>query len=153
MSEENVSVDPAPVEDPTTGEVAQIKSFDEAYVRKLRDEAAGYRVKLKEFEDRDKSEFEKQAERLATLEKENTTFRQRDQIKAWAEQIVNGSKVPASALRGSSEEELREHFDQLKSLIPEEVPQKTVVPIDLSGGGKTSVSGADAFAAALEGLI
>lgn len=131
MSDENVQVDP--VMNDSVDEV-EPKTFDEAYVKKLRDEAASYRVRLKEHEDAQKTEAEKLADRIAELEKENSSFRLAEQRAVWAREIVKGSSVPVEALRGESEEELRAHFEQLKSLIPvNEGAPKAVVPIDLSG--------------------
>lgn len=153
MSDENVQVEPVASEAAPVEVESQPRSFDEAYVRKLRDEAASYRVKLKEYEDSQKSEAEKLSERIAELERENGTFKQRDQIASWSAEITEGSHIPASALRGDSEETLREHFEELKSLIPEpNGAPKQVVPIDLSGG-KPGGSPVDAFAAALEGIL
>ena len=154
MSDENTQVDPVVDDAPKVDVVEdQPRSFDEAYVKKLRDEAANYRVKLKEYEDAQKTESEKQAERIAELERENASFKQRDQVAAWAAEITQGSHIPASALRGDTEEALRAHFDELKSLIPEpNGAPKQVVPIDLSGG-KPGSSPVDAFAAALEGIL
>lgn len=141
MSDENTQVEPVEGEAAPVEVESQPKTFDEKYVKQLRDEAASYRVKLKEYEDAQKTESEKQAERIAELERENTAFKRRDQIAAWASEITDGSHIPASALRGDSEEALREHFEELKSLIPDGSGMpKTVVPIDL-GGNSAALNG------------
>lgn len=61
MSEEVVQPDAAVVESTEPAEV-ESKTFSEAYVKQLREEAAGYRVKLKEIEDSEKSELQKATE-------------------------------------------------------------------------------------------
>lgn len=99
------------------------KTFDETYVKKLRDEAASYRVKLKEIEDRDKSEAEKTAERIAELERENARYKQRDQVQEWAKDIARDQPSLAPLLRGSTREELEEHFEQLRSLTTKPTPK------------------------------
>lgn len=104
-------------------EKQETRSFDEAYVKKLRDEAAGYRVKLKEYEDRDKSDAQKSADRIAELEKENAAYKQRDQVQAWAKEVAKDSPELAPLLRGSSREELEEHFAQLSSLAKKPTPK------------------------------
>ena len=113
---------------PETTPSHEDETFSKEYVKKLRDEAAGYRVKLKELEDRDKTEAEKTAERVRELEKENEAFRLEKQRQEWATAITAGSHIPASALRGDTEDDLRTHFDELKSLIPEPTNPRTVIP-------------------------
>lgn len=81
MSEQPNTPEPAENEAPQTPpEGGEAKSFDEAYVKKLRDEAAKYRTEAKanadaakrlaEIEEANKTEAQKQADRLATLERE-----------------------------------------------------------------------------------
>ena len=74
-------------------------------------------ARLAEIEEANKTAEQKQAERVAALEAKVSEYEARDQVTAWASEIVKDSPVPASALRGSTEEELREHFAQLLSLI------------------------------------
>lgn len=124
MSDEQTQPDA----DSSVKEAAEQETFSQEYVKQLRSEAAAYRVKLKELEDRDKSEAEKTADRLAVLEKENAQFRLEKQRTGWAEAITAESHIPASALRGDTEEELRAHFDELRSLIPEPTTARPVIP-------------------------
>lgn len=75
----------APVETPQEGDGDQPKVFDAEYVDKLRKEAAKYRTEAKsnadaakrlaEIEESQKSEAEKQAERLKALESEAASAR------------------------------------------------------------------------------
>ena len=128
MSDEQIQ--PGAEEAVTDAESQEQEAFSPEYVKKLRAEAASYRVKLKEIEERDKTDAEKSADRLAALEKENTQFRLEKQRTEWAEAIAADSHIPASALRGDTEEDLRKHFDQLRSLIPESTNPRTVIPGD-----------------------
>lgn len=73
--------------------------------------------KLAELEEAAKSEEQKRFEKTEQLEKELAAYKQRDQVKAWAEEIVKDSGIPASVLRGSTQEELLAHFEQLKPLL------------------------------------
>lgn len=73
--------------------------------------------KLAELEEAAKSEEQKRFEKTEQLEKELAAYKQRDQVKAWAEEIAKDSGIPASVLRGSTQEELLEHFEQLKPLL------------------------------------
>lgn len=95
--------------------------------------AAQERDALKAAADQSKSETQKLTERLAALEAENEAAKAKEQVQAWAKEIVKDSKVPADALRGSTEEELRAHFEQLKGLIG-----------DQSAGGEGQKKGATA---------
>lgn len=71
-----------------------------------------------------KSDLQKAMERAEAAEKRAQEYEQRDQRAKWAAAIVKDSKVPASALRGSTEDELKAHFEELKALIPaEEAPK------------------------------
>ena len=85
--------------------------------------------KLAELEEAAKSEEQKRFEKTEQLEKELAAYKQRDQVKAWAEEIVKNSAIPASVLRGSTQEELLEHFEQLKPLLEvKQQPKPGVFP-------------------------
>ena len=114
MSEEVTQPDavqtPEPVGEEVQPEVLpEPKSFDEAYVKKLRDEAASNRVKLKEYEDRDKSEAQKQAEAIAEMQRENAELRA-GKMRA---EIAANKGVPAALLAGSTQEEIEASADAL----------------------------------------
>lgn len=74
-------------------------------------------ARLAEIEEANKTEAQKQAEALEKTQSELKQYKEREQVQTWAQEITKDSHVPASALRGSTEEELREHFELLKSLI------------------------------------
>ncbi|GAA1579322.1 hypothetical protein D3229_09985 [Leucobacter aridicollis] len=108
---------------------AEPKMFDEAYVKELRAEAAANRVKLKEYEDRDKSALEKAIERAEAAEKAIADReaadkqRQADEQAALAldelrAEVAQAKGIAdASILAGTSREELEAHADKLKPLI------------------------------------
>lgn len=89
-------------------------------IAKLRKEAAKYRTernayrtdaeKYRQAQEANKTDAQKQAEKLAQLEEEN----QKLQLREKRAQIAQESGVDVSLLRGSSAEELQEHAEALK---------------------------------------
>ena len=113
-------------------EAQEPKQFDEAYVKKLRSEAAKYRTeaqeakaKAQEYEDAQKSELEKAQDRLARTE----------EAKADAEarllrfEVATAKGVPGQLLpllNASSKEALEEQADLiLENAKPADAPQAT----------------------------
>lgn len=99
------------------------KTFDEEYVKKLRDEAAGWRTKaqeatskVQEFEDADKSEKQKLEEKATQAEQAQAAAER----KALVYEVAAAKKVPleqAHRLQGSTKQELEADADEfLKSL-------------------------------------
>ena len=128
MSDEVVQQEVAPVEPVEEVKADEVKTFDEAYVKKLRDEAAGYRVKLKEFEDAQKTDAEKTAERLAELEAENARFKLAADRAGWVRDAAKETGLPVEAIEvlgGDDAESVLAAAQRIKSLIPEQV---TVIP-------------------------
>lgn len=77
--------------------------------------------RLKEFEDRDKSEAEKLRDSLTAAETELSRFKEREQIAQWRQEVAAEHELSAevaAALRGNSLEELTAHAELLKSLQP-----------------------------------
>lgn len=113
-----------PAEDST--EVSD-KKFDEAYVKELRAEAAKYRTQAKEnaeaakrladLEESNKTEQQKQAERLEAAEKRLAEYERREKVAGWVSEVSKETGVPAEALRGDSYEEIQSHAESLKSFI------------------------------------
>lgn len=89
-------------------------------------------AKVKAFEDAQKTEAEKQAERLAEFERENAELKS---AKTRAE-VAAAKGVPASLLSGSTQEELEASADALIAFRGEVQPQKLHVP----GEGKSPSS-------------
>lgn len=127
-----------PATDPVTPEAkpddkpAEGKTFDEAYVRQLRDEAAGYRTKLKAIEDAKKTDEQKKDELIAELQGRVTGYESEKQVGKWKSEVADATGIPAAALAGSTKEEIEAHAETLKSLIPKK-PGGPVVP----GAGDT----------------
>lgn len=103
-------------------------------VAKANEDAA---KRLAEIEDQAKTELERALERAERAEKAIAERDEADRkakeeaehqaaLAKAAEDIVKGSKVPATALRGNTPSELAAHFKELVALIPEEPPRKGV---------------------------
>lgn len=97
-------------------------------------------AKVKEYEDaanQDKSETEKLADRLAALEKENSTYKARDERAGWIKEIseANGFEdrgISPDLLRGSTRDDLEDHAKALLQAFPE---KPNGAPADGSAGG------------------
>lgn len=70
---------------------------------------------LQQFKDAQKTAEEKQAEKVAALERENAAFKAEKQRAEWAKEISAETNVPAEVLRGSTREEIEAHAELLKS--------------------------------------
>lgn len=111
----NQTTEPKPAEEPRT--------FDEAYVKKLRDEAAEQRTKAKaleakvqEFEDRDKSETERLNERLKGAETRADTAEAR--VLRYEIAADRGLDLKAADfLSGSSREDIETKADELSQML------------------------------------
>lgn len=122
MSDETQGT-PAPTE-PLEGGEEQQKVFDAEYVKKLRDEAAKYRTEAKanseaakrlaDLEEAQKSEQQKQAERLAEAEQRAIELEQ----KARLAETAAATGVPSDILAGpedASEESLAAYVSKLEA--------------------------------------
>lgn len=103
--------------------------------------AADALAKVKAFEDAQKTEAQKQADRLAEIERENAELKS---AKTRAE-VAAAKGVPAALLSGSTQEELEASADALIAFKGEVQPQRLHVPNE----GKTP-SGSLAVDADLE---
>jgi len=137
---------PEPVEGDaaqTPPEGGEAKTFDETYVKKLRDEAAKYRTeakanaeaaaRLKEFEDRDKTEAEKAAGRLTAAEQRAAEAESRA---LRLDVAFEKGLTPAQAKRlvGTSREDLEADADE----ILRDFPVKPARPSgDIAQGART----------------
>lgn len=131
---------PVAVAPPVAGD--DTKVFDEEYVKKLRAEAASYRTKagefesqLKEFQDRDKTEAEKLAERASKAEQdaaEATTKLLRYEVAA--EKGLDAKY--AELLTGSTKEDMAKVADRLLELAKPETPS-------FDGGPRTPAPAGD----------
>jgi len=93
--------------------------------------------KLDQLEQESKTELQKALDKATALETELTGYKTKEQVSAWAADVVKGSDIPASVLRGSTKEELEQHFEQLKALAPK--PKRTSAPAgQVTGEGQGS---------------
>lgn len=75
-----------------------------------------------------KTELQKERERAEAAERKAAAYEAKEQVAAWASEIVKGSSIPANALRGSTKEELTEHFEVLKSIAPATAQRRGTPP-------------------------
>jgi len=141
MSEENENGDKPEVKTFTQEQVNALIAQEK---RKLGEKFADYddlrakAAKLDQLEQESKTELQKALDKAAALETELTAYKTKEQVAAWASEIVKGSDIPASVLRGSTKEELEQHFEQLKSLAPLK-PTRTSAPAgQVTGSGQGS---------------
>lgn len=97
--------------------------------------------KFDELEQASKSELEREREARAAAEAELGKYRQRDQVASWAKEVAKERPELAPLLRGSTKDELTEHFEQLKSIAA--ATRRTATP-----PGKPSRDGEKGRAAA-----
>lgn len=121
---------PTPPED-ATGAPAEPKVFTQEQVnaflaedrRKSATKFADYdalKTKAEEFDaaqDAAKTDLQRALDRATAAEAKVAGFESERQVATWAAEIVQGSDVPAAALRGATREELLAHFEELKPLV------------------------------------
>jgi hypothetical protein len=112
---------PAPAQEPDWKTEAR-KWEDRAKANKAAAEELE-RIKAEKMTDEQKA-----AKALADAQAELAQYKTREQVAMWSAEIVQGSNVPASALRGSTRDELQAHFEELKALITPQPPAAQPVP-------------------------
>lgn len=100
--------DPEPTPEPEQPKPAEVPAEVKAALKKANKEAETLRLKLKEFEDRDKSEVDKLNERLSAAEKRALDA---DRLEVAIEKGL--TKSQAKRLVGSTREELEADADEL----------------------------------------
>lgn len=80
-----------------------------------------------------KTELQKERERAEAAEKKAAKYEAEKQVATWAAEITKGSSIPAAALRGSTKEELAEHFEVLKSIAPPPAQKRGTPPGKAAG--------------------
>ncbi|WP_407316650.1 hypothetical protein UQW22_09920 [Isoptericola halotolerans] len=93
------------------------------------------------------SELEKERKAREAAEQKAAQYEAKEQRTKWIDEITKDSPVPASALRGSTREELEEHHETLKPHFTKEPPKRTPVP---TGKGRPDEGGSRAAAALRE---
>lgn len=146
MSETNENGEPTPAEQKSFTQ-EQVNALLADQKRKIGDKYADYddvKAKAAKFEDLEqasKSELQKALDEVASLKTELGAHKTKEQVAAWAAEIVKDSDIPATVLRGSTREELEQHFEQLKGLAPKQ--KRTSAP----AGNATGEQGSRAVAA------
>jgi hypothetical protein len=140
--------EPAPQQPPAETPKPEIDWKAEA--RKWEARAKEYKPaadKLAEIEEASKTELQRAQERAEAAERRAQKLESDKQIADWRSSIGKEFGVPAGVLRGTTEDELRAHAEELKALLPDpEARPGTYV----AGEGRTSTatpSPADEFAA------
>lgn len=104
-------------------------------------------ARVKEFEDRDKSEAQKQQEALERAQKELAELT----VAKTRAEVAAAKGVPAALLNGSTQEELEASADALIAFKGEQPKQKLIIPNEGNAPSSRSTgSTADAFAAFME---
>lgn len=104
-------------------------------------------ARVKEFEDRDKSEAQKQQEALERAQKELAELT----VAKTRAEVAAAKGVPAALLNGSTQEELEASADALIAFKGEQPKQKLIIPNEGgSPSSRSTGSTADAFAAFME---
>jgi membrane protein involved in colicin uptake len=114
----------APVVEPTAKADEPLGENGLAALKAEREARAAAEKRLKEFEDRDKTEAEKTAERLAAAEKRASEL----EAKALRAEVAAAKGVPLSLLSGSTKAELEAHADALITFRGEKQATGLVVP-------------------------
>lgn len=112
---------PEPQEPPSSSGSPDEPKFDEEYVKKLRQEAAGYRTQLKEYQDREKTDTQKATERAEAAEK---ALAEREAKLLRFEVAAAKGLDPdwAPRLSGSTKEELEADADKLLKKVGPDRP-------------------------------
>lgn len=106
------------VEDPIDWKVEARKWEDRSKANKAAADANKAAAdKLARLEEANKTEAQKQADKLTKLEAELAEYKTREQVAAWTKEVADAEGVPGDLLRGSTREELEAHAKQLKPLI------------------------------------
>ena len=110
--------DTTPTPTPETDWKAESRKW-EARAKENSDASA----KLAAMDEAAKSDLQKAQDAKTAAEAERDALRQEKQVAQWVAEIAKASGVPAEALRGSTQDELQAHADQLKTLIaPPDAP-------------------------------
>lgn len=104
-------------------------------------------AKVQEYEDRDKSEAQKQQEALERAQRELAELT----VAKTRAEVAAARGVPADLLNGSTQEELEASADALIAFKGEQQVQKLIIPNEGgSPSSRSTGSTADAFAAFME---
>lgn len=139
--------------------VVSQEEFDRMVAKRIERERAKFadyddiKSKAAEFDkvtDAQKTELQKAVERAEAAERKAATYEAKEQRAQWAKEITKDSTVPAHLLRGTTREELEEHFAALSEALPKTptAPKKATPP----GKSPQERGGATGAAAALRAM-
>lgn len=97
---------------------------------------------LKKIKEGELSEIEKANKRAQEAEAELDRLKAKEDVRTWASEVSKETGIPASALRGSTKEELEAHAETLKEFIKPE-PTAPVVGSDGKKPKSPGASGGD----------
>jgi hypothetical protein len=78
--------------------------------------------RLAEIEESQKSDLQRALDRAEAAERRAAEFETVQQIQAWKADIAKATGVPAQYLRGTTEDELKAHAEELKPLVQNRGP-------------------------------
>lgn len=107
--------EPEPVTD-WKAEAEKLKAESRKWESRAKDNAKAAQ-RLAEFEEAQKTELQKAAERAEKAEKQLQQLESERQIAGWKAEVADATGIPVAALRGSTREELQAHADELKPLL------------------------------------
>lgn len=150
MSETTAQLDAEATASEVTVVAPEVKTFDADYVKKLRDEAAGYRVKLKEFEDSQKTEAQRLQDQLTELsDRAQKAERERSRLT-----VLAGSQIPAEyhdLVQGDDAESLEASAGKVRALLESKVPaDRASFVIPDEGGSPALALNGDGIESALK---
>lgn len=141
---------PTPPESPTETPPARETDW-KAEARKWEERAKANKSaaeKLAEIEEANKTAEQKRDEELEKLRKENESYKTREQVAKWKEEVAEAAGIPAAALAGSTKEEIEAHAETLKPLIAGKTKGAVgpYVPSEGTGSGAPAASAGQEFA-------
>ena len=151
MSEEQSPVETPEVPDQPPAQETDWKAMSRKWEAQAKANAAAAK-KLADLEEAAKTDEQRRVEQVTRLETELSQYKLREQQQAWAVEIVQGSQIPATVLRGGSREEMEAHFHSLQALIPD-APQTQRVVIPREGASTPPALNSNALEEALRAAV
>lgn len=136
--------------------VAEARKWEERAKenKKIADQNSAAAKRLSELEESQKTELQKIQERAEAAEKRAADLEAADekrradeelkkQIEDWKSQVSKATGVPASALRGTTKEDLQAHAEVIKALLPDPNTRRAAGAYVPSEGRGSSGGGSD----------
>lgn len=132
-TEDSQDQSPTPKKPTETVEFWKAKARDNEKRAKENSDAA---KRLKELEDAQKTELQREREAREAAEKAAAELRAERELTQIRAQVSKSTGIPAEVLRGNTQEEIEDHAQSLKALLPE--PRK---PGQVPAEGRTVSTG------------